>query len=82
MKCENCIALRNDSGYEHNATEFWCAVGEEEIEFADGSIGCKRGSIQKLKRDIEAQDKIAEEAFVQECDSFIDWIEREKMEND
>lgn len=82
MKCENCIALRNDSGYEHSATEFWCAVGEEEIEFADGSIGCKRRSEQKLKRDIEVQDKIAEEVLAQEYGSFVDWIEQEKMEDD
>jgi hypothetical protein len=74
MKCEYCIALRNDSGYEHSATEFWCAVGEEEIEFADGSIGCMRRSIQKLKRDIEIQDKIEQEAFAEECGNFIDWI--------
>ena len=74
MKCEHCIALRNDSGYEHSATEFWCAVGEEEVEFADGSIGCGRRSIQKLKRDIEIQNKIEEEAFVQECGSFVNWV--------
>mgnify|MGYP003301849014 CR=1 FL=1 len=74
MRCEHCIALRDDSGYEHNATEWWCAVGEEEIEFADGTIGCKRRSIQKLKRDIEIQNKIEQEAFIKECGSFVDWV--------
>ena len=76
MKCEHCIALRDDSGYEHNATEWWCTVGEEEREFADGSIGCARRSIQKLKRDIAAQNKIEQEAFTKECESFMDWIEQ------
>ena len=76
MKCEHCIALRDDSGYEHNATEWWCVVGEEEREFADGSIGCTRRSVQKLKRDIDAQNKIEQEAFAKECDSFMDWIEQ------
>lgn len=74
MRCEHCIALRDDSGYEHNATEWWCAVGEGEIEFADGTIGCKRRSIQKLKRDIEIQNKIEQEAFIKECGSFVDWV--------
>ena len=74
MRCEHCIALRDDSGYEHNATEWWCAVDEEEIEFADGTIGCKRRSIQKLKRDIEIQNKIEQEAFTKECGSFVDWV--------
>ena len=74
MKCEHCIALRDDSGYEQYATDWWCAVGEEEIEFADGSIGCKRRSIQKLKRDIETQSKIECEAFAKECGRFVDWV--------
>ena len=80
MKCEDCIALRNDSGYEHSATEFWCAVGEEEFEFADGSIGCKRRSVEKLKRDIEAQNKIEKEAFIEECVNFVNWVEQLKTE--
>lgn len=70
MRCEHCIALIDDGGYERDATEWWCAVGEEEVEFADGTIGCKRRSIDKLKRDMETQIKIEEEAFVKECDDF------------
>ena len=77
MKCENCIALRNDSGYEHDATEFWCAVGEEEIEFSDGSIGCMRKSVEKLKRDMKMQDEIETEAFVEECERFVDFVEKQ-----
>ena len=80
MKCENCIALRDDSGYERDATECWCAVGEEDIEFADGSIGCKRRSIQKLKRDIDIQNRIENEAYVKECEKFIDWMEGQRGE--
>lgn len=74
MRCDNCIALKNDSGYERNATEWWCAVGEEEIEFADGTIGCKRRSITKLKKDMEVQDKIEEQAIIKEYEDFVDFI--------
>ena len=79
MKCDHCIALRNDSGYERDATEWWCAVGEEEKEFADGSVGCNRKSIQKLKRDIVTEDKIEERAFVKECRNFLEYVDQLKV---
>ena len=77
MRCDGCIALRNDSGYEHDATEFWCAVGEQEREFSDGSIGCMRKSIEKLKRDMKIQDAIDTEAFAEECGRFVEFIENQ-----
>lgn len=63
MKCEYCIALMDDSIYGHEATEWWCGVGEGEREFADGSIGCNRRSIDKLKRDMKHKYSLDDEWF-------------------
>lgn len=73
MRCECCIALRCDTSYEYGDVDCWCAVGEEEIEFTDGTIGCRRRSINKLKKDIETQRKIEEEAFVKEAEAFYEF---------
>lgn len=74
MKCNNCIALRSDEGYECYATEWWCAVGEEEIEFADGSIGCLRRSKEKIKRDMKRYGKLENNAFDEECKHFLEYL--------
>lgn len=75
MKCDNCIALYSDYEYERYATEYYCAVGEEIIEFADGSAGCLRKSKEKLKRDIKIQDELEAQAFVEECKCFLEYLD-------
>jgi len=72
MKCENCPALGNNSGYEHDADEWWCNLGEEDKEFNDGSTGCNRKSLSKIKRDLEIARKIDAEAFATECGKFCE----------
>lgn len=78
MRCEECIALKDDSGYEHSATESWCAVGEEEREFADGSVGCMRKSVEKLKRDMKMQAEMENQAFAEECGRFVEFMETQE----
>ena len=63
MKCKNCPALRSNCGYEQNADDWWCAVGEESFEFKNGEIGCFRKSTNKLEKDIKQADKCELEAF-------------------
>ena len=82
MRCDCCPAARDDSGYEHDAEEFWCAVGEEEIEFKDGSIGCRRRSVEKLKADIKEASDLEVEAFVEECGKFLEFIEGQEGQNE
>lgn len=81
MRCDSCLAAKDDSGYEHNATEFWCAVGEEEREFADGSVGCLRRSVEKLKQDMKIQSELECEAFAEECGKFLEFIESQENQN-
>lgn len=75
MKCDICPALQDDSGFEHSATECWCALGEEPIEFADGSEGCNRKSVEKIKRDMKLQAEVENEAFAKECGEFMNWLD-------
>ena len=80
MRCDCCPAARDDSGYEHDATEYWCAVGEEEREFADGSVGCLRRSVEKLKEDMKIQSDLECEAFAEECSSFLEFLEKQNQQ--
>ena len=77
MRCDCCPAARDDSGYEHSATEYWCAVGEEDVEFKDGSTGCRRRSLTKLDKDIKIISEIESKAFVAECKSFLEFLEKQ-----
>lgn len=81
MRCEHCIALKNDGGYEHDAEEYWCAVGEEEIEFTDGTLGCRRRSVEKLKRDMKVANELECEAFAEECGRFLDFLASEEADS-
>lgn len=81
MKCKNCIASRSDGDY--YSPSYWCAVGEkEEIEFKDGSIGCRRKSIEKLKKDIKDTSELEEQLFLDECEKFIEFMEEKEKENE
>jgi len=81
IRCIGCVASRSDEGYEHSATEWWCAVGKETIEFADGGLGCHRRSVGKLQKDIKIQSKIESKAFAEECVRMFEFFEREGMWN-
>ena len=62
MRCYDCIALEVTHGYETGGTDERCVVGEPEHEFKDGGFGCRRRSIDKLKKDIKTEnEKIAKD---------------------
>lgn len=80
MKCDCCPALNNDEGYEHSAEDWWCELGETEHEFKDGSCGCKRKSIEKIKADLKACREIENEAFADECGKMVDFFKNADIE--
>jgi hypothetical protein len=75
MKCINCPALCRE-GYEY--PEEYCFLGEEDIEFKDGSIGCHRKSISKIKRDLKIAREIDAEAFAYEAGRMVKYFDELK----
>lgn len=79
MKCNDCVALCSDEGYECYATEWWCAVAEEQIEFADGSVGCLRRSKEKLERDMKRYDELECSEFAEECKCLLEYLSKDRI---
>lgn len=75
MKCNHCPALCDDLGYEQSATDSWCALGEEEYEYTNGDIGCKRKSLKKIECDLKLARESESKAFAEDCERFVNWYE-------
>ncbi len=74
MKCENCEAMQNMS-YEYQ--EWDCVLGMEEVEFKDGSCGC-RHKAKTIKKMLENMY----EAMALEWEGFADFMQlSEKKDN-
>ena len=71
MKCYDCIALELICGNECDGTDAICMAGEPDREFKDGSFGCFRRSIPKLKKDIAAFNKRRAEEMGAMAESFM-----------
>ena len=71
MKCECCDALVD---FENNYV-YYCAVGEEQREFADGSLGCSRRSKEKLKKDLKRENELILKSFAEECKYCVEYFE-------
>lgn len=74
MKCNGCDALIQE-GFEY--PEDYCGLGEELKEFNDGSVGCNRKSVNKIRKDLEIARKIDNEAFANECGRMVEFWEKE-----
>lgn len=71
MKCDNCYALLQE-GYEY--PEYYCGLGEYEVEFADGSIGCRRKSVSKIKDDLKTQRELEEPIIIEQMGDMANFF--------
>jgi hypothetical protein len=76
MKCDGCPALHKE-GFEY--PEEYCFLGEEDFEFSDGSIGCRRKSLTKIEKDLKIAREIDCEAFANECGKMVEFFQKEKL---
>lgn len=80
MKCEECPAFQNNGCYEHNADDFWCALGEDMESGPYDELGCNRKSMDKIEKDLNISSKFNDKAFSEQCKDFREFCENKEKE--
>lgn len=82
MLCKNCPASCDNSGYEHDADDWWCGLGEDMESGYQEECGCKRRSLEKIKRDLKVETEKTNEAFAHECGEMVKYYEEQAKSNE
>ena len=74
MNCDYCNACQSDAGYEHDATEYWCELGQDNESGPDEEeLGCNLTE-EEIEKALPEAREADEKAFVKQCDDYMKYV--------